>query len=221
MCVFCAGQGHAGLCEGPADNALLVPSPALSGSDLRLRSACPGSLQRPRDTPPQQALVAIQPTGAAGKDGLGGLGVSPGFEAQEQCWFSGQEHNQDCALGRRSFWTSWMRRLFLAECSKKCLVLGLWGSSHQACVLLAQRAGCTQHFNGSHPPKTLARCCSPVLSFMVTEFSLESSWGEGIGIVTAFLIKLQSVETLWVQNPCVPWLHCGIWRYKAALKSTK
>lgn len=77
MCVFCAGQGHAGLCEGPADNALLVPSPALSGSDLRLCSACPGSPQRPRDTPPQQALVAIQPTGAAGKDGLGGVGGEP------------------------------------------------------------------------------------------------------------------------------------------------
>lgn len=38
----------------------------------------------------------------------------------------------------------------------------------------------------------------------VTEFSLESSLSEAIGIATIFLIKL---ETLWVQNPCALQLH--------------
>lgn len=71
----------------------------------------------------------------------------------------------------------------------------------------AQKAGCTQHFDGSHPPKTLARCFSPVLGFMVIEFSLESSLTEAIGIATIFLIKLQFLETLWVQNPCALQLH--------------
>lgn len=74
-----------------------------------------------------------------------------------------------------------MRRVLLAECSEKCLVLELRGSSHQNCVPLHR--GQPGHLDGSHPPKTLA-------SFMVTEFSLESSLAEGIGIDNVFLIKL-------------------------------
>lgn len=60
VCVFCAGQSHTGLCESPADSAALVPSPAMSGSELRQGWLYPGSPQRPWDTPPQQAPVATE-----------------------------------------------------------------------------------------------------------------------------------------------------------------
>lgn len=211
-CLLCAGQSHTGLWEGPAGRALLVLSPAIFGRDLQqelLCRACPGSPQWPWDIPLSWHLWPSSPLELQERMELGCLEVSPGFEAQE--------HNQDCAFGRRSSWTSWVRRLFLAESPKKCLVLelspGLCPSAH--------RAGYRLHFDGSHPPKTLARCFSPVLSFVVTEISLESSLGEGIGIATVFLIKVQSLDILWVLNPCILWLHCGIWQYKAALKSTK
>ncbi|PKU37765.1 hypothetical protein llap_11932 [Limosa lapponica baueri] len=41
-----------------------------------------------------------------------------------------------------------------------------------------------------------------------SEFSLEG--GEGIRLVTAFLIKLQSPVTLWVQDASALWLRCII-----------
>lgn len=86
VCLCWAGQGHTGLGEGPADSAALVPSLAVSGPDpqqeLPLQS-CPGSPEGPWDTPPQQALVAIQPSAAAGEDGVGGFEGSPGFEVQQ------------------------------------------------------------------------------------------------------------------------------------------
>lgn len=53
------------------------------------------------------------------------------------------------------------------------------------------------------------------------EFSLEGSWCEGVRIVTAFLTKLPSPATLWVWDAFAPWLHCIVWQYKTALKSTK